>query len=146
MAEEPELGIRHDDKGIHAIGPLDDGERVRVVVREEWLDNTDEPTVRDLSEALIVVRGTDDGLHSATWIARFTDMTRQAAFYGNGACCWPPARCACSPCCMTPGRCASSSVSPGGLDITPWADRFRLIDAEHVGTWERPVLGGRGAA
>jgi 2-polyprenyl-6-methoxyphenol hydroxylase-like FAD-dependent oxidoreductase len=81
MAEEPELGLRHDDKGIHAIGPLDDGERFRVVVREERLGHTGEPTLRDLSELLIAVRGTDYGLHSATWISRFTDMTRQAASY-----------------------------------------------------------------
>ena len=30
---------------------------------------------------------------------------------------------------------------PGGLDITPWADRVQLIDAEYVGPWELPVLG-----
>ena len=30
---------------------------------------------------------------------------------------------------------------PGSFDITPWADRVRLIDAEHVGTWELPALG-----
>jgi 3-(3-hydroxy-phenyl)propionate hydroxylase len=30
---------------------------------------------------------------------------------------------------------------PGGLDITPWADRVRLIEAEPVGVWELPVLG-----
>jgi hypothetical protein len=30
---------------------------------------------------------------------------------------------------------------PGGLDITPWADRVDLIDAKYVGTWELPVLG-----
>ena len=29
----------------------------------------------------------------------------------------------------------------GGFDITPWADRVRLIDAEHEGVWELPVLG-----
>ena len=29
----------------------------------------------------------------------------------------------------------------GSLDITPWADRVQLIDAEHVGPWEVPVLG-----
>jgi 3-(3-hydroxy-phenyl)propionate hydroxylase len=29
----------------------------------------------------------------------------------------------------------------GGLDITPWADRVQLIDAEHAGVWELPVLG-----
>jgi 3-(3-hydroxy-phenyl)propionate hydroxylase len=30
---------------------------------------------------------------------------------------------------------------PGGLDIAPWADRVRLIDAEYVGLWELPLLG-----
>jgi 3-(3-hydroxy-phenyl)propionate hydroxylase len=30
---------------------------------------------------------------------------------------------------------------PGGLDITPWADRVQSIDAEYVGPWELPVLG-----
>jgi 3-(3-hydroxy-phenyl)propionate hydroxylase len=81
MAEEPQLGIRRDDKGIHAIGPLDDGERAGVVVREEHLGQTGEPTLHDLSQLLVAVRGTDYGLRSATWISRFTDMTRQAAAY-----------------------------------------------------------------
>jgi hypothetical protein len=30
---------------------------------------------------------------------------------------------------------------PGGFDITPWADRVQLIDAEYVGEGELPVLG-----
>jgi hypothetical protein len=30
---------------------------------------------------------------------------------------------------------------PGGLDVTPWADRVQSIDAKYVGTWELPVLG-----
>jgi aromatic ring hydroxylase-like protein len=30
---------------------------------------------------------------------------------------------------------------PGGFDLTPWADRVQLIDAEYVGVWELPVLG-----
>ena len=42
---------------------------------------TNEPTLRDLSEALIAVYGTDYGIHNPTWISRFTDMTRQAAAY-----------------------------------------------------------------
>jgi 3-(3-hydroxy-phenyl)propionate hydroxylase len=29
----------------------------------------------------------------------------------------------------------------GGFDISPWADRVRLVDAKHVGVWELPVLG-----
>ena len=32
-------------------------------------------------------------------------------------------------------------AEPGGFDITPWADRVQLIDAEYVGPWELPVLG-----
>jgi 3-(3-hydroxy-phenyl)propionate hydroxylase len=30
---------------------------------------------------------------------------------------------------------------PGGVDITPWADRVQLVDAKYVGTWELPALG-----
>ena len=45
---------------------------------------TSEPTLRDLSEGLIAVYGTDYGIHSPTFISRFTDMTRQAAAYREG--------------------------------------------------------------
>jgi 3-(3-hydroxy-phenyl)propionate hydroxylase len=30
---------------------------------------------------------------------------------------------------------------PGSLDIPPWVDRVRVVDAKHVGTWELPALG-----
>jgi 3-(3-hydroxy-phenyl)propionate hydroxylase len=30
---------------------------------------------------------------------------------------------------------------PGNLDITPWADRVQLIDANYAGQWELPALG-----
>ena len=43
-----------------------------------------DPTLRDLSEALIAVYGTDYGIHSPASISRFTDMTRQAAAYRKG--------------------------------------------------------------
>ncbi len=81
MSEEPELGIRRDDKGLHALGKLEDGERVRVVMQEPHVGDADEPTLQDLSEAIIAVYGTDYGLRNATWISRFTDTTRQAASY-----------------------------------------------------------------
>ncbi len=95
MSEEPELGIRRDDKGIHGLGRLEyevrdgevvylDGGPVRVVLTEQQLGPSSEPTLRDLSEALITVYGTDFGIHSPTWISRFTDMTRQAAAYRAG--------------------------------------------------------------
>jgi hypothetical protein len=51
------------------------------MVTEQHIGPTGEPTLRDLSEALIAVYGTDYGIHSPTWISRFTDTTRQAAAY-----------------------------------------------------------------
>ena len=95
MTEEPELGIRHDERGTHALGRVEyeirDGEMVftdegpvRVMVTEEAPGHPGEPTLRDLSEGLIAVYGTDYGIHSPTFISRFTDMTRQAAAYREG--------------------------------------------------------------
>ncbi|HZC51775.1 MAG TPA: FAD-dependent monooxygenase [Mycobacterium sp.] len=81
LGQEPEWGIRRDEKGIHSLDRLEDEQRVRVVVREQDVGQTGEPTLRDLSQALIAVWGTDYGLRNATWISRFTDMTRQAASY-----------------------------------------------------------------
>jgi 2-polyprenyl-6-methoxyphenol hydroxylase-like FAD-dependent oxidoreductase len=92
MAEEPELGTRHDAVGVHSLGKVDyeirdgevvygDGGPVRVMVTEKQVGATSEPTLRDLSEALIAVYGTDYGVHTPIWISRFTDMTRQAAAY-----------------------------------------------------------------
>jgi 3-(3-hydroxy-phenyl)propionate hydroxylase len=31
--------------------------------------------------------------------------------------------------------------SPRSFDITPWADRVQLIDAEYAGTWDLPAIG-----
>src|SRR3981189_2052814 len=58
-----------------------DGGPVGVMVTEQHVGPTTEPTLSDLSEALIAVYGTDYGVHSPTSISRFTDMTRQAAVY-----------------------------------------------------------------
>jgi 2-polyprenyl-6-methoxyphenol hydroxylase-like FAD-dependent oxidoreductase len=84
MSEEPEWGTRRDDKGIHALARLEDGKRVGVMVTEQHPGSVGEPTLNDLSEALIAVYGTDYGIHSPTSISRFTDMTRQAASYRKG--------------------------------------------------------------
>jgi 3-(3-hydroxy-phenyl)propionate hydroxylase len=83
IIEEPEWGIRRDALGIHSLSRLEDGP-VRVLVTERQVGATTEPTLRDLSEALIAVYGTDYGIHSPTSISRFTDMTRQAASYRKG--------------------------------------------------------------
>jgi 3-(3-hydroxy-phenyl)propionate hydroxylase len=81
VSKEPEWGFRHDAIGTHAIGKLDDPQQMGVVLTERQLGSTSEPTLRDISEALIATYGTDYGIHSPTWISRFTDMTRQAAAY-----------------------------------------------------------------
>ena len=93
LAEPPEeWGIRHDAVGMHALGRVDyeivDGEivyaesgPVGVMLTEAHVGAASEPTLRDLSEAMIAVYGTDYGVHSPTWISRFTDMCRQAATY-----------------------------------------------------------------
>ena len=57
---------------------------VRAMVTEAHVGATTEPTLRDLSEALVAVYGTDYGVHSPRWISRFTDTTRQAAAYRDG--------------------------------------------------------------
>jgi 2-polyprenyl-6-methoxyphenol hydroxylase-like FAD-dependent oxidoreductase len=84
VTEEPPRGIRQDATGVHALHRLEDGRTVRVVVTEQQLGPSSEPSLRDLSAALVAVYGTDFGAHSPTWIARFTDMTRQAAAYRAG--------------------------------------------------------------
>jgi 2-polyprenyl-6-methoxyphenol hydroxylase-like FAD-dependent oxidoreductase len=95
MAQEPELGIRQDERGIHALGKVDyeirdgeiiwgDGGRIRIMVTEAEPGAAVEPTLGDISDALISVWGTDFGVHNPTWISRFTDMTRQAASYREG--------------------------------------------------------------
>ena len=30
---------------------------------------------------------------------------------------------------------------PGSIDLAPWADRVRLVDASYDGVWELPVIG-----
>ena len=84
LTEEPPPGVRHDATGVHGLHRLEDGKTVRVVTTEQQLGPAGEPTLRDLSEALIAVFGTDFGVHNPTWISRFTDMTRQAAAYRAG--------------------------------------------------------------
>jgi 2-polyprenyl-6-methoxyphenol hydroxylase-like FAD-dependent oxidoreductase len=95
MTEEPETGIRRTPSGTHAIGKVayeivngavvyKKGGTVGVMLTEAHVGATSEPTLRDLSEGLIAVYGTDYGIHSPTFISRFTDMTRQAATYRKG--------------------------------------------------------------
>jgi 3-(3-hydroxy-phenyl)propionate hydroxylase len=95
MAEEPPLGVHRTALGVHAFGrekyDIRDGKiifanegPISVMVTERNVGATTEPTLRDLSEALVSACGTDCGIHRPTWISRFTDMSRQAAAYRKG--------------------------------------------------------------
>jgi 3-(3-hydroxy-phenyl)propionate hydroxylase len=79
MAEKPEFGLRPGG----GIGPAEGG-RIRVVLTERQVEHTSEPTLRDVSEALIAADGTDYGVRGLSWTSRFTDNTRQAASYRTG--------------------------------------------------------------
>lgn len=83
VVEEPEWGI-HREGALHSFFRFEVGGPVRVLVTEPQLGRTDEPTLGDLSEALVAARGTDYGIHSPTWISRFSDVTRQADTYRKG--------------------------------------------------------------
>jgi 2-polyprenyl-6-methoxyphenol hydroxylase-like FAD-dependent oxidoreductase len=95
LSDEPEWGVRRDANGMHGLSRVEyeirDGTivfaesgPVRAMITEAHLGPASEPTLHDLSEALIGVYGTDFGVHSPTWISRFTDATRQAAAYRAG--------------------------------------------------------------
>jgi 3-(3-hydroxy-phenyl)propionate hydroxylase len=94
MAQTPELGMRRNAWGTHGIGrvgyEIRDGQivyaedgPVRIMLSEAQV-RTEEPTLEDVRAGLIAVFGTDYGVHSPTWISRFTDAARQAATYRQG--------------------------------------------------------------
>ena len=84
MDEEPEIGMRPEGGGIGPVNREEGGGPYGVVLLEKEVEHTSEPTMEDLSEALIGAYGTDYGVHRPTWISRFTDMSRQAASYREG--------------------------------------------------------------
>jgi 3-(3-hydroxy-phenyl)propionate hydroxylase len=95
MAETPPYGVHRSAAGTHAFGrseyEIKGGEiiykevgPIGVMVTEPNVDATADPTLDDLKRLLIAACGTDYGVHSPTWISRFTDMTRQAATYRRG--------------------------------------------------------------
>ncbi|MDQ0693264.1 FAD-dependent monooxygenase [Arthrobacter sp. W4I7] len=95
MTGQPEFGVHQNAFGIHSFGRREykivdgkvvyaDSGPVGVMVTEEHVGPSKEPTLADLSAALIAVCGTDYGAHNPIWISRFTDMTRQADAYRKG--------------------------------------------------------------
>ena len=116
MTEQPELGIRRDAVGIHGIGRVEyeirDGEvvyadsgPVRLTVTEAEPGATSEPTLRELSEGLIAVYGTDYGIHSPTYISRFTDRPGRRPPTARAGSCWPATPRTCTP--RTAGRAST---------------------------------------
>ena len=83
LAEEPGWGLRRDELGIRALSRMENGP-VRVMVTERRPGRTGEPSLDDLREEMVAAYGTDYGVHSPSWISRFTDMARQAASYRAG--------------------------------------------------------------
>ncbi|HTX62981.1 MAG TPA: FAD-dependent monooxygenase [Acidimicrobiales bacterium] len=83
-AQDTPRGILREGTGVHALHRMEDGRTVRVVLTDRELHPAGEATLQDLRGALVAVYGTDFGVHSPTWISRFTDMTRQAASYRKG--------------------------------------------------------------
>ena len=81
MTEEPAWGIRRGEKGVNALGKLEDEKYVGAVLVEPQVSQGTEPTLSDLRNALIAFYGTDFGAHHPRWLSRFTDMARQAASY-----------------------------------------------------------------
>jgi len=96
MTETPPYGVhRSPAAGMYAFGreefEIVNGEiiykdvgPIGVMVTEPNPNSTTEPTLDDLRKLLIAACGTDYGVHSPTWISRFTDTTRQAATYRSG--------------------------------------------------------------
>src|SRR6202022_5126257 len=54
MVEKPEFGLRPGG----GIGPVEGGDRIRVVLTESQVEHTGEPTLQDVSAALIAADGT----------------------------------------------------------------------------------------
>ena len=84
VTEETPKGVRIDETGIHGLNPIGDGPTMQVLVTEQEIGPASEPTLADLSQALIAVFDTDFGVHNPTTISRFSDATRQAAAYRVG--------------------------------------------------------------
>ncbi|MET0902223.1 MAG: FAD-dependent monooxygenase [Acidimicrobiales bacterium] len=84
MADEPPVGIRREGGGIGPVNPQQGGNPYRIVLKEQSVDHTADPTLDDLREALVAADGTDYGVRNPSWISRFTDASRQATSYRAG--------------------------------------------------------------
>ena len=89
MAQEPELGLRRDAHGVRGLNRLEDGRTVGVLLTEPSVEHSGEPTLGDLSAALVAAYGP-----TLACIARGgsraspTPLARQQRI-DRDACCWP---------------------------------------------------------
>lgn len=79
MTQEPVWGFKETATGIHAIG-RGDGGVIRMALADPEL-RFGNPTLRDLSDALIAIYGSDFGVHTPDWLSRFNDAALQAVAY-----------------------------------------------------------------
>jgi 3-(3-hydroxy-phenyl)propionate hydroxylase len=63
---------------------MEDGETVGVVLAGRDPQAAGEPTLDELASGLKTIYGTDFGVHSPTWLSRFSDAVRQADRYREG--------------------------------------------------------------
>lgn len=84
FGEDAPAGVRPGERGINAVGKMEDGKRWRIVLVEPQVTLGAEPTLDELRAALIAVYGKDFGVHDVTWLSRFSDMARQATQYRKG--------------------------------------------------------------
>ncbi|HEY6635925.1 MAG TPA: FAD-dependent monooxygenase, partial [Acidimicrobiia bacterium] len=84
MEDEPQIGMRPEGGGLGPVNPAQGGGPYGVVLLEKQVEHAGEPTLEEVREALVAAYGTDFGMHSPTWISRFTDATRQAESYRRG--------------------------------------------------------------
>lgn len=97
MAEEPAWGVRRGEKGVNAIGKLDDGKRAGVVLVEPHVGKGDEPTFGELRDALIAASARTSAFvirlgcpDSPTWLGRRRPTE-------TGGCSWLATRRTCIP-------------------------------------------------
>jgi hypothetical protein len=104
----------------------------RIVVRDEDLTGTREPTLADLSAGMTAVWGTDFGVHDARWISRSRTPRGRRRPTGSGGCCSRATRRTCT------RAWADRGSTPGCKDVVNLGWK---LDATCDGPWELPVLG-----
>jgi 2-polyprenyl-6-methoxyphenol hydroxylase-like FAD-dependent oxidoreductase len=80
MTDEPPWGLRRTEHGTRALGKVEDGTLVGLVLEERHVGHGT-PTLAEVREALVAAYGTDFGAHDARWLSRFNDAALQASSY-----------------------------------------------------------------